>query len=321
MNCLGICVYIITNPPIHNMQPPAIKTIADSILSLVPRRRGSVGRITPAPAFRSGFTLIELLVVIAIIAILAALLLPVLAKAKEKAQRTICVNNLKQLLLAHIMYGTDFNDSIALPNDSVTAGAGPGGTGLPGWLYTENATTPSGLGGGVPAGISWFLLGPEGGVYWKYVHGKDAVTGASINDIGADGRVPQAWKIYQCPMDPPPAFASLFASRNVKFTSYCMNWGTDNYGRNLHLKITAFQPSNWLLWERDNTTNNPSANIYKDGTGTAIKGIGQVHGGKGANLGCMDGHANFILYNSFYNATSDPNKNDLYIATDSVNGR
>ena len=61
---------------------------------------------------RRGFTLIELLVVIAIIAILAAILFPVFARAREKARQASCLSNVKQLALAALMYAGDYDDTL-----------------------------------------------------------------------------------------------------------------------------------------------------------------------------------------------------------------
>ena len=67
-----------------------------------------------------GFTLIELLVVIAIIAILAALLLPVLVTAKQRAYQTSCLNNLRQLQTAWLLYAHEQNDSLPLNAEGET---------------------------------------------------------------------------------------------------------------------------------------------------------------------------------------------------------
>ena len=72
---------------------------------------------------RSAFTLIELLVVIAIIAILAAILFPVFARARENARRTSCISNLKQIALGLAQYTQD-NDERVIPYSSTGGSAG-----------------------------------------------------------------------------------------------------------------------------------------------------------------------------------------------------
>jgi prepilin-type N-terminal cleavage/methylation domain-containing protein len=102
-------------------------------------------KICPAVDQRSvrrhkGFTLIELLVVIAIIAILAAILFPVFARARENARRASCVSNLKQMGLAFMQYTQDYDER--LPNNFADLGTGqPGGAWAPGspnrWFWPQ----------------------------------------------------------------------------------------------------------------------------------------------------------------------------------------
>ena len=147
-----------------------------------------------------GFTLIELLVVIAIIAILAALLLPALAQASQRAKATYCLNNMKQLQEASLLYAGDNGD--ALPGNEGHPGIGlfpspdPIGLGRSGgdWvggsfgtLSGTSSTTDSPTGASTNASI--LGIGPS----------VDPASGLAIN--GSIGLYVKAQGSYKCPSD------------------------------------------------------------------------------------------------------------------------
>ncbi len=135
---------------------------------------------------RRGFTLIELLVVIAIIAILAAILFPVFAQAREKARQTACLSNNKQLGLSVTMYRQDYDGRDPGPGDG---GHCPPASGSAAWdpaqwgPWMGEVTNSKALGAdwvpcyqidskGVVAGTNWDKFGPEAGALFPYVKNK-----------------------------------------------------------------------------------------------------------------------------------------------------
>jgi prepilin-type N-terminal cleavage/methylation domain-containing protein/prepilin-type processing-associated H-X9-DG protein len=124
---------------------------------------------------KRGFTLIELLVVIAIIAILAAILFPVFARARENARRASCQSNLKQIALGVFMYNQDYDEK--LPTITVNAAANTTASNPYGWAdalqpylkSTQIFQCPSETNGpGVVGTSSGLTPGPEMGGYTDY---------------------------------------------------------------------------------------------------------------------------------------------------------
>jgi len=268
---------------------------------------------------RLGFTLIELLVVIAIIAILAAMLLPALAKAKDKAKTANCLSNLHQWGVAQVIYGTDNADGI--PHDGMGYNAG----------YPDAPHPPE---TGPLAGSrdlkQWFnLLPPLVGDKPLYTYTQNAGNSTAYNAtvIPFPGGL---GKIWHCP-------SATMSAEDMNRLSGQGGEGFFSYGMNIDLKYlynpgsggTSPAPYPWM--PKVTTLRKPSATVLMldmafnstewpyQNTAYSVNPAGRWRvfsmrhsSKKGGILAFVDGHSQYYKWTYVYNQ-ADPTGLELIL--------
>ena len=241
-----------------------------------------------------GFSLAELLVVVGLVAVLMALLVPVLGRARAEANRVACLSNLRQLLHAQLMYANDSRGFLAYPNwghDRQSPDVWPTG-----WLYEQaklsNPPAPDDV---------------KTGALFKYV---------------ADARV------YRCPLHPPDEAST--STGTDRLTSYIMNGAVCGYGVVGHKsaqpvrwmpswKITDWRrPSEQILWWEAEEAGAGAGSVdqggasWNDGSSYPRENHLSKRHGRGACVGHFDGSAGWMDRLDYVAELQRPGPNRLY---------
>jgi prepilin-type N-terminal cleavage/methylation domain-containing protein len=231
------------------------------------------------------FTLLELLVVIAIIAILAAMLMPALSKAKQSGYRAVDLNNLKQLGMAMNIVVGDNEDRLPWANWLSGEDAAPAPQG---WLYTRDLSANGTAQFPVQTGSFWQVL-PE-------------------------------QKLFLCPSD--NTNAPLFQMRPQQLSSYVINGAICDYGNAVtnEPKLAQMSPAGVAFWECNNATAADNVNNFNDGSSSPDENTSGRHG-LVAILGSFDGSAALMQLTLWTTKMQSPNANELWCYPGTANGR
>ncbi len=224
--------------------------------------------LTRSSTGRRGFTLLELMVVVVMLVLLAAFVVPGLARSSDNGSRTVCVNNLRQLGSALLIYGSDNNDLMAYPNWGSTGS---------GWLYNTTSTIPDPT---APQYATNLAAAYRPGLWFTYV------------------RNPKA---YLCPVD---AESRYYRQRANKLSSYVMNGAVCGYSsfpvRSAKL-ADIWSPRCYLLWNPDENVNNVGAFAFNDASSFPDRneGPGCLHTPNGTDLLTVGGNVQFVAVQKF----------------------